>query len=115
MKMKAADLVQLGLGLPKFINTETNKIQLMELGYPREEASLGWVRGCSEPYGPGSKQFGHTAGAFVNIVLSLEMVLFNGVKRTPGQNGSGQLLGLQTGDPTTFETFDEFLEAFKKQ
>ncbi len=115
LKMKAADLVQLGLGLPKFINTETNKIQLMELGYPREEASLGWVRGCSEPYGPGSKQFGHTAGAFVNLALSLEMVLFNGIKRTPGQNGSGKRLGLETGDPASFETFDQFVDAFKRQ
>ena len=115
LKMKAAELVQLGLGLPKFINTETNKIQLMELGYSRDEASLGWVRGCSEPYGPGSKQFGHTAGSIVNLPLSLEMVLFDGVKRTPGQNGSGQQLGLATGDPTSFETFDQFMDAFKKQ
>ncbi|MDP2659357.1 MAG: pyruvate formate lyase family protein, partial [Dehalococcoidia bacterium] len=115
LKMKAADLVQLGLGLPKFINTETNKIQLMELGYTRAEASLGWIRGCSEPFGPGSKQYGHTAGSFVNVPLSLEMVLFNGVKRSPGQNGSGQRLGLPTGDPTAFETFDQFMDAFKKQ
>ncbi|MDO8689857.1 MAG: pyruvate formate lyase family protein [Dehalococcoidia bacterium] len=115
LKMKAADLVQLGLGLPKFINTETNKIQLMELGYTRAEASLGWIRGCSEPFGPGSKQYGHTAGAFVNVPMSLEMVLFDGVKRSPGQNGSGQRLGLPTGDPTAFETFDQFMDAFRKQ
>jgi len=115
LKMRAAELVQQGLGLPKFINTETNKVQLMELGYSRDEASLGWVRGCSEPYGPGAKQFGHTAGSFINLAMSLEAVLFNGVKRTPGQNGSGQRLGLETGDPATFETFDQFLEAFKKQ
>lgn len=115
LKMKAAELVQLGLGLPKFINTETNKVQLMELGYSRDEASLGWVRGCSEPYGPGSKQFGHTAGSIVNLPLSLEMALFDGIKRTPGQNGSGQRLGLATGDPTTLESFDRFMAAFRMQ
>lgn len=115
LKMKAAGLVQLGLGLPKFINTETNKVQLMQLGYSREEASLGWVRGCSEPYGPGSKQFGHTAGSFVNLALSLEAVLFNGIKRTPDQNGSGQRLGLATGDPTSFPAFEDFMQAFKRQ
>ena len=115
LKMKAAELVQLGLGLPKFINTETNKIQLMELGYSRDEASVGWVRGCSEPYGPGSKQFGHTAATMVNVALSLEAVLYDGIKRSPGQRGSGQRLGLATGDPTAFETFDQFMAAFKKQ
>jgi hypothetical protein len=37
LKMKAAELVQLGLGLPKFINTETIKTQLMEIGYSRDD------------------------------------------------------------------------------
>lgn len=115
LKMKAADLVQLGLGLPKFHNTETIKVELMELGYSREEASVGWVRGCSEPYGPGSKQYGHTAAAFMNLPLSLETALFNGRKRTPGQDGSGQQLGLATGDPTSFETFAQLMDAFKAQ
>ncbi len=78
MKMKAAELVGMGLGLPKFINTETIKTQLMELGYSRDEASLGWVRGCSGPYGPGSKQYGHQTAGSVNPPLSLEAVLFNG-------------------------------------
>ena len=115
LKMKAAELVQLGLGLPKFINTETIKVELMELGYSRDEASLGWIRGCSEPYGPGSKQYGHTAGAFLNLPMSLEAVLFNGRKRTPDQSGSGQQLGLTTGDPAGFRDFDQFMDAFRKQ
>ena len=115
LKMKGAELVQLGLGLPKFINTETIKTELMSMGYSREEASLGWVQGCSETYGPGAKQYGHTAGTMINLPLSLEMVLFSGHKRTPGQKCSGELLGLATGDPTSFQTYDQFLEAFKKQ
>jgi formate C-acetyltransferase len=115
LKMKGAELVQLGLGLPKFINTETTKTELMSLGYSREEASLGWVQGCSETYGPGSKQYGHTAGAMINLPLALEMVLFNGCKRTPGQKYSGERLGLATGDAGDFQGFDQFFEAFKKQ
>lgn len=115
LKMKGAELVQLGLGVPKFHNTETIKAELMSLGYSREEAALGWVKGCSEPFGPGGKQYGHAAGTFINLPLSLEMVLFNGRKRTPGQKGSGELLGLATGSPEKFNTFDQFMEAFKKQ
>ena len=115
LKMKAAELVGLGLGLPKFINTETIKTQLMELGYSRDEASLGWVRGCSGPYGPGSKQYGHQTAGSVNPPLSLEAVLFNGYKRTPEQKWSGQQIGLATGDPTSFTGFEQFMDAFKKQ
>jgi len=115
LKMKAAELVQLGLGLPKFHNTETMKTELMSLGYSREEASLGWVKGCSEPYGPGSKQYGHAAAAFINLPLSLEAVLFNGRKRTPGQKWSGRQIGVATGDPASFTSFEQFMDAFKKQ
>lgn len=115
LKMKGAELVQLGLGLPKFHNTETIKTELMQLGYSREDASLGWVKGCSEPFGPGGKQYGHAAGTFINMPLSLEMVFFNGRKRTPNQKGSGEMLGLATGDPTNFKSFDQFMNAFKKQ
>jgi pyruvate formate-lyase/glycerol dehydratase family glycyl radical enzyme len=115
LKMKAAELVQLGLGLPKFISTETTKTELMEWGYSRDEASVGWIQGCTEPYGPGCKQHGHAAGAFLNLPLSLEAVLFNGFKRSPNQKWSGKQLGLATGDPASFETFDQFMDAFKKQ
>ncbi len=115
LKMKGAELVQLGIGLPKFINTETIKTELMGLGYSREEASLGWVKGCSEPFGPGSQQYGHAAGAFINLPLSLEATLFNGCKRTPGQKWSGQRLGLAIGEPANFKDFDQFKDAFKQQ
>lgn len=115
LKMKAAEMVGLGLGFPKFINTETLKTQLMALGYPREEAILGWIDGCSEPYGPGGKQYGHRSSAHMNLPMALEMTLFNGRKRTPGQRMSGEQLGLATGDPRSFMTFDQFMDAFKKQ
>jgi pyruvate formate-lyase/glycerol dehydratase family glycyl radical enzyme len=115
LKMKGAELVQLGLGVPKFHNTETIKTELMSLGYSREDAGIGWVKGCSEPIGPGGKQYGHAAGIFINMPLSLEMVLFNGRKRTPGQKWSGELLGVETGDPESFATFDQFMDAYKRQ
>lgn len=115
LKMKGAELVQLGLGLPKFHNTETVKTELMSLGYSREDANIGWVKGCSEVIGPGGKQYGHAAGIFINMPLSLEMVLFNGRKRTPGQKGSGELLGVETGNPESFETFGQFMDAYNKQ
>ncbi len=115
LKMKAAELIALGLGMPKICNTEVLKTQLMNAGFSAEEASLGWIQGCTEPYGPGCKQYGHSADAMVNLPLALEAVLFNGRKRMPNQPGSGEVLGLETGDPSQFEIFDEFSDAVKKQ
>jgi formate C-acetyltransferase len=115
LKMRAAELNALGLGTPKFINTETLKTELMNVGYSAEEASVGWVQGCTEPYGPGCKQYGHSAGCNVNLPMALEAVMFNGRKRTPNQSGSGELLGVETGDPSHFNNFTDFMCAVKTQ
>ncbi|MBR5490269.1 MAG: hypothetical protein IKV79_03240 [Oscillospiraceae bacterium] len=115
LKLKGAELAALGLGMPKFINTETLKSQLMAVGYTLEEARAGWIRGCTEFYGPGGKQYGYPAGGKLNLGLSLECALYNGIKRMPGMNMSGQLVGLETGDPRDFKTFDEFMVALKRQ
>jgi choline trimethylamine-lyase len=115
LKMKAAELVSIGLGHPKFFSTETIKHQLMETGYTLEEAQLGWIQGCSEPYGPGCKQYGHNSNIMANLPLTVECVLFNGRKRTPGQYMSGELIGVETGDCRDFKSFDEFMGAVKTQ
>ncbi|MFB3885443.1 MAG: pyruvate formate lyase family protein [Thermodesulfobacteriota bacterium] len=115
LKMKASELTMLGLGLPKFMSTETIKSQLMEVGYSLEEAKLGWIQGCTEPYGPGCKQYGHSGGSSLNLPMALEAVLFNGRKRMPGQLRSGERVGVETGDCCRFETFDDFMGAVKTQ
>ena len=114
LKMKGAELTQLGLGLPKYISTETTKTELMEMGYNREEASVGWIRGCSEPFGPGSCQFGHAAGTFLCTPLSLETALLNGYKHGDAENGR-EPLGPNTGQGRDFASFDQLMDAFKKQ
>ncbi|MBI2909066.1 MAG: hypothetical protein HYX92_15590 [Chloroflexi bacterium] len=115
LKMKGAALNARGFAIPKYFNTDTIKHELLEAGFSLEEANLGWIQGCAEPYGPGDKQYGHTAASMLNMPLALEAVLFNGRKRTPGQAGSGELLGVETGDCRQFQTFDEFMKAVKTQ
>jgi formate C-acetyltransferase len=89
LKLRSAELVALGLGMPKFISTETIKTQLMAVGYSLEEARVGWVRGCTEHYGPGGKQYGYPAATKLNPGIAMEAVLYNGRKRMPGQQMSG--------------------------
>ena len=74
LKLKSAELVALGLGMPKFLNTETIKTQLMEVGYSLEEARVGWIRGCTEHYGPGGKQYGYPSATKINPGIALEAV-----------------------------------------
>ena len=115
LKLRAAELVALGLGMPKFLSTETIKKQLMAVGYSLEEARMGWVRGCTEHYGPGCKEYGFPSAAKLNLAIAVEAVLFNGCKRMDHQQMSGELVGVETGDPRQFGTFDEFLAAVKRQ
>jgi pyruvate-formate lyase len=114
LKMKAAELTQLGLGLPKYISTETTKTELMEMGFDRDDASVGWIRGCSEAYGAGSRQYGHAAGTFISTPLSLETALFNGYKHGDAEKGKCPL-GPAAGDPIGFDNFDRLMDAFKTQ
>ena len=75
LKMKAVDLVQTGMGLPKFISTETLRTELMEWGYSREEASLRLDKGLLRalragvktvrPYGRGVPQPSPVVGSGV--------------------------------------------------
>ncbi|MFH1650524.1 MAG: pyruvate formate lyase family protein [Chloroflexota bacterium] len=115
LKMKAAELNALGLGIPKIENTETIKTQLMDVGYTLEEARTGWVQGCSEPEGPHAQQYGHAASCLLNLPMALETVFYNGRKRMPGQPGSGEVLGLEPGGLEQYKTFDDLLAAVKQQ
>ncbi len=47
---------------------------------------------------------------YFNLTKILEITLNNGI-----DPGSGKQIGIQTGDPKSFQTFDELLEAYKKQ
>ena len=113
--MRGAELNALGLGVPKFINTETIKSELLDVGYTMEESRIGWIQGCSEPEGPNAKQYGLTAGCVINLPVALEYVLFNGHKHVPAQGGAKKRLGILTGDPANLATFEDLLEAVKRQ
>ena len=52
-----------------------------------------------------------SGGAYINFAAAVEMVLRNGRMKKYGN----ELLGLETGDPRNFKSFEEFYEAYKKQ
>lgn len=99
-----------GSGYPKLINDE-EVIHLNALkGVPLGEAYDYAVSGCTETRHPNRDTY--TSGcAYINFAAALEMTLCNGRMLAYGD----ELLGLETGDPLTFASWEDFYAAYKRQ
>jgi len=69
------------------------------------------VIGCVEP-GSSGRSYGFPAAILLNLISALELTLFNGRHRHTGMD---LLISKETGEPTTFTTFEEFKSAFEEQ
>ena len=82
---------------------------LKNCGMPVEDARDYGVIGCVEPTGDGNT-FGCTSGNDLSLSAALEMALYNGYLRV-----MGKIIGPKTGEAKKFRTFEQLMEAFKKQ
>ena len=106
---KIAELVQTGSGFPAIHNDEVGIQMLMKKGIPAHEAR-DWVSvGCVEANLPGKMSQWSSAGHY-NMGSAIEFALTNGVHLKTGKK-----LGLSTGDPKKFASYDEFKEAVYAQ
>lgn len=92
-----------------FYNDDVIVPALEKAGYSTRDARDYVIIGCVEPTGQGNS-FAATGRMFMNLPGVLELVLNNGVSGL-----SGLIDGLQTGDPASFASFDDFFEAFTRQ
>ncbi|MDO8473482.1 MAG: pyruvate formate lyase family protein, partial [Dehalococcoidia bacterium] len=100
--------VLVGGGVPQFQNSDQAVEYMVSKGVSREKA-LGWItHGCSQG-NSADQRTGLTVSRF-NIPLCVDLALHNGVATKTGKR-----IGIETGDPRSFKTFDEMFEAFKKQ
>jgi formate C-acetyltransferase len=106
---KIVELIKLGTGFPAFHNDEVGIRMMQNKGVPLREAYDWNPCGCVETNLMG-KMKGYTAIADVNLGSIVEFVLLNGVQRK-----SGQRLGVDSGDPTVFNSYADFAAAAKKQ
>ena len=113
--IKAAKLCSLGSGSSQFINSEVGIAQMLARGgtgarpVTLEDARNASNVGCLELVIPG-KDSGYFVSAGTNLALALELVITNGVSRIDGNK-----MGLETGDPRQFKSFEEVQEAFWEQ
>ncbi|MDK1046406.1 MAG: pyruvate formate lyase family protein, partial [Anaerolineales bacterium] len=114
--IKASQLCALGTGHPQFLNCDVGVAQALTRGVTGgpvitlEDARAGAPIGCSEVGIPGKDAgYLHTSGA-TNLATYVELVMRN------GRDLSGErIIGVETGDPTEFKSFEEFREAFCRQ
>ncbi|MDP4125849.1 MAG: glycyl radical protein [Bacillota bacterium] len=105
---RAARIIRKGWGQPSVFNADTVVEELLRQGKSIEDARQGGTSGCVEAGAFGKEAYILTG--YLNLPKILELVLHNGLDPKTGKQ-----LGLQTGDPRSFKSYDELFTAFKKQ
>jgi len=108
---KVCELVKMGLGHPSIINHDNVIKLLLGRGVPVsiEEARGYAIQGCVEPAIQGKTHM-WSFSDMLGIATAVELALNNGSSML-----TGELLGVETGDPAKFGSFEEVKEAVKKQ
>ncbi|NVM04652.1 MAG: hypothetical protein HWN67_20175 [Candidatus Helarchaeota archaeon] len=94
-----------------FYNDEIVIPALLKAGVTNEDAKDYGIIGCVEP-APSGNCLGYTGGNTITLPAVLEYTLNNGRSQFMFPN---RLLSIETGDPTQLKTFQDFIEALKKQ
>jgi len=104
----AADVIREGMGKPDLFNCDLVVQELVRQGKSLQDARAGGTSGCVETGAFGKESYILTG--YFNMPKVLEITLNDGLDPRTGQR-----IGLQTGDPTDFASFDELFAAFRKQ
>ena len=105
---RALDIVRQGWGQPSIFNADMVVEELLRQGKSLEDARCGGTSGCVETGAFGREAYILTG--YFNLPKVLEITLNNGYDpRTKEQ------IGIATGDPRTFATFEELFAAFDRQ
>ena len=101
-------VIRQGHGYPAVFNPDTYVKEMVRAGKSLEDAREGGCSGCIEVGAFGKEAYLLTG--YLNTPKILEITLNNGIDPETGKK-----LGLETGDPRTFKTFEELYEAWHKQ
>ncbi|MFC2164619.1 trans-4-hydroxy-L-proline dehydratase [Acidobacteriota bacterium] len=105
---RALKILKTGFGQPSIFNTDAIVQELVRQGKSIEDARNGGTSGCIEAGAFGKENY--TLTGYFNLTKVFEITLNNGVDPKTKKK-----IGLETGDPTTFKTYEELFEAYKKQ
>jgi pyruvate formate-lyase/glycerol dehydratase family glycyl radical enzyme len=105
---RAVRIVKTGFGQPSLFNTDAIVQELVRQGKSPEDARNGGASGCVESGAFGTEAYILTG--YFNLVKVLEITLHNGTDPLTGKR-----IGLATGDPALFTSFDDLRKAFIRQ
>ncbi len=106
--IKALEVVKMGLGMPAFVGDKSYIACMTSRGVPVEDAREYVLTGCLDANIPGKSRTGPVP--MVTIPLIFDIFRHNGINVR-----NGEQCGIQTGDFTKFESFEELYSAFEKQ
>ena len=106
--MAGAKVIRQGHGYPSVFNPDTYTKELVRQGKTQEDANEGGCSGCIEVGAFGKEAYILTG--YLNTPKILEITLNNGIDPMTGKR-----LGLETGDPRTFTSYEQLYEAYHKQ
>lgn len=106
--MKGLEVASFGFGEPPFFNFDGVIVKMLRQGKSIDDARTAGVSGCVESGAFGKEAYILTG--YFNLPKVLEITLNNGVDPQTGKK-----LGIETGNPAYFKTFDELWEAFIRQ
>ena len=101
-------VIRQGHGYPSVFNPDTYVKEMTRAGKTLEDAREGGCSGCIEVGAFGKEAYLLTG--YLNTPKILEITLHNGIDPETGKK-----LGLETGDPRSFKTFEELYNAWHKQ
>ncbi len=105
---RALKIVKTGFGQPSIFNTDAIVQELVRQGKSIQDARNGGASGCVETGAFGKENYNLTG--YFNLPKIFEITLNNGIDPR-----SGKEIGLRTGDATSFRSFEELFDAFKRQ
>ncbi len=104
----ALRVISKGYGFPSVFNADAVVEEQIRQGKSVEDARAGGCSGCVEVGAFGKEAYILTG--YFNLVKILELTLHDGVDPRTGEQ-----LGLQTGVPASFESFEQLFDAFLQQ
>ncbi len=105
---RALKIIRTGYGQPSLFNTDAIVEEMLRQGKALTDARLGGASGCVETGAFGKESYILTG--YFNLVKILEITLNNGLDPRTGRQ-----IGLKTGAPARFGSFEQLYFAFEKQ
>ncbi len=104
----AAHVIRQGHGYPSVFNPDIYILEMLRQGKSLQDAREGGCSGCIEVGAFGKEAYLLTG--YLNVPKILEVTLNNGINPV-----TGKMVGIQTGDPENFKSYEELYDAFLKQ